>query len=326
MRRLLWGMLFGLLAGVPAWAQAPPVLINGVAATVLTPVKVAADGAIQIDCESGCGGSALADDADFTDGTTSGQPVGGVAESAAPTTVTEGDFGWFAMTLNRAIKSSPYSPAGDSLANDTLDALKVTNSTAATATAYLTARLSNGTDFLTPATDATLGTTTYTEATSTGPIVAGVRNDTPDSLANTTNEAAPLGLNQNGALWTSTIDPCSYLAKSYYIVNTSSAATFEIANASGSNHWYVCSVNIVVGAAQGVAIAHDDTDGCGSITAGMNGGTTAATGWQFAANGGIALGNGDASVLKSATGGHYFCMLTSTTAQTSGVISYVSAP
>jgi hypothetical protein len=79
---------------------------------------------VSIVAGAGSGGTALADDADFTDGTTSGTPVGGVAESASPTAVTEGDFGWAAITLNRAFKTAPYTPAGQSMADDTADAIK----------------------------------------------------------------------------------------------------------------------------------------------------------------------------------------------------------
>lgn len=130
----------------------------------------------------------------------------------------------------------------------------------------------------------------------------------------------------NGKLYTRQLDPCSGVAKRSCVVNTTSAASFEIANAVASEFWYICSVNVVVGAAQGLLIASDDTDGCGSITAGLNGGTTAATGFQFGANGGEAAIGGNAAVMKSATANHYLCLVTSTTAQTSGTIAYVSAP
>lgn len=69
---------------------------------------------LPVDCVSGCDATSatLADDADFTDGTTEGMPIGGVAESASPTTVTEGDFGWAAITLNRALKTSLFNASG----------------------------------------------------------------------------------------------------------------------------------------------------------------------------------------------------------------------
>ena len=55
------------------------------------------------------------DDADFTDGTSKSLLIGAVAESSSPTTVTEGDEGAVAMTLNRALKTSEYSPANVSI-------------------------------------------------------------------------------------------------------------------------------------------------------------------------------------------------------------------
>lgn len=67
------------------------------------------------------------EDADFVDGTTVGTLVQGVAEVSSPTAVTEGDVGAFAMTLNRALKSSLYTPLGQSAMDDTADAVKVLN-------------------------------------------------------------------------------------------------------------------------------------------------------------------------------------------------------
>ncbi len=81
------------------------------------PVTVDSAGGLRVSVVAGggTGGTSLADDADFTDGTTAGTPVGGVAESAAPTTVTEGDFGWFAMTLNRALKVAIFDTSGNAV-------------------------------------------------------------------------------------------------------------------------------------------------------------------------------------------------------------------
>jgi hypothetical protein len=54
-------------------------------------------------------------------------------------------------------------------------------------------------------TEYTLGTSTYTEATSKGSILAAVRNDTLATLANTDNELAPLQIDANGALYVAQI-------------------------------------------------------------------------------------------------------------------------
>jgi hypothetical protein len=75
-----------------------------------------------------------------------------------------------------------------------------------------------------------------------------------------------------------------------------------------------------------VVIAEDDTDGCGSISAGVTGGTTAGEGYNFAANGGRTIGNGNGSIAKTTTANRYLCILTSAATQLSGVISFVSAP
>lgn len=48
---------------------------------------------------------------------------------------------------------------------------------------------------------ATLGTTTYSEATTKGNVLGVVRNDTLAALANTDNEIAPLQVNASGALY-----------------------------------------------------------------------------------------------------------------------------
>ena len=156
--------------------------------------------------------------------------------------------------------------------------------------------------------------------------VGTVRRDAPASSAGTTGDNATMNTSALGAVYVATVDPCSYKAKSYYVVNLAATGTVEVANAVANEFWYICSVNLVAQGANAFLIASDDTDGCGSLTAGLNGGTAAATGWGFAANGGIALGNGNATVMKSATANHYLCIAPSTTAQISGTIAYVSAP
>ncbi len=121
-------------------------------------------------------------------------------------------------------------------------------------------------------------------------------------------------------------DPCDGGVKLTHVINTSTATTVEIANAVSAQFFYICSINISVAGAQTVALVEDDTDGVGSPTAGLNGGTSAATGWSFAANGGIALGSGNGTVMKTGTANRYFGIITGSAVQTSGTIIYVSAP
>lgn len=122
---------------------------------------------VNIKAGAGSGGTALADRATFTSGTTNFTPSGGFYEST-PTQVTSGQSAAFGMTIGRALKVA-LSNADGSLAS------------------Y--------------ATDSVFGTTTYTEATTTGPVVGGVRSDALSTKANTTNEATPLQMNSVGALY-----------------------------------------------------------------------------------------------------------------------------
>lgn len=69
----------------------------------LRPVSAAKPLPVEIVAGAGSGGTASADDADFTAGTTSGTPAMGVYESS-PTSVTDGDMGVVGMTADRRQK------------------------------------------------------------------------------------------------------------------------------------------------------------------------------------------------------------------------------
>lgn len=131
-----------------------------------------------------------------------------------------------------------------------------------------------------------------------------------------------------GLLWTRSLDPCSGVAKTTIPISIATATTTELTSAlaGASTNYYVCSINLVAAAAQTLALADDDTDNCASVTAGMAGGTTAAAGWSFGANGGIVLGNGSSTVLKTNGTNRVICAVTGQAAQISGTIVVVAAP
>lgn len=101
------------VAAEDAAASGNPVLVGGrydsVARTLETgdvgAVALNASGQVLVEIAAGAGsgGTAAADDADFTAGTTSGTPAMGVYEST-PTSVTDGDLGTVGITVNRALK------------------------------------------------------------------------------------------------------------------------------------------------------------------------------------------------------------------------------
>lgn len=158
--------------------------------------------------------------------------------------------------------------------------------------------------------------------------VGTVRRDTAASSAGTTGDNATVNTDALGLLWTRQLDPCSGIAKTHIAINISTATTTELTGAlsGASTYYYVCSLDIVTAGANNVALVDDDTDGCGSPTAGLAGGTTAASGWNLAANGGIVKGNGTGTVYKAVTANSVLCLVTSAATQLSGSIQVVAAP
>ena len=109
------------------------------------------------------------------------------------------------------------------------------------------------------------------------------------------------------------------------IANTTSTpvsitAGTQIITGASSKQTYICSINLVAGSADNVALVEGTGSPCGTSAVGMAGGSTAATGWNFAANGGLTLGNGLGIVARTATTADNVCLLVSSGAQVSGTI------
>lgn len=105
-------------------------------------------------------------------------------------------------------------------------------------------------------------------------------------------------------------------------VNISTATTTLLVTGTSGRHVRVCSLNLVAGAAQNVTLISGTGSTCGTGTAAIIGSTTASSGWNFAANGGIALGNGIGTVLRTVATGDSICAVTSAAAQLSGSLAY----
>lgn len=86
----------------------------------------------------------------------------------------------------------------------------------------------------------------------------------------------------------------------------------------------ICALNLVSATAQNIALVEGTGSTCGTSTAGMAGGATAATGWNLAANGGLTYGNGLGTVYKTATNADDVCLLLSSSGQTSGSVTWTS--
>ena len=94
----------------------------------------------------------------------------------------------------------------------------------------------------------------------------------------------------------------------------------QIISGAVGKQTYLCGINLIAGAADNVALVEGTGTVCGTGTAGIACGTTAATGWNFAANGGLTSGNGVGIVARTATAADNVCLLVSTGAQVSGSI------
>lgn len=119
-------------------------------------------------------------------------------------------------------------------------------------------------------------------------------------------------------------DPCLTSAKSYTSINLAAATAIVIATGTTGKLVYVCDFDVSNGGAANLGIIEGTGGTCsGGTTAGVVGGTTAATGLQFAANSGLAKGNGAAAVWATHNTGNNICLVPSTTAQISGHMSFV---
>jgi hypothetical protein len=116
-------------------------------------------------------------------------------------------------------------------------------------------------------------------------------------------------------------DPCAQIAGSSALINLT--ASGQVITGTASKQTYICSIDVVTATAQNIALVEGTGTTCATSIAGMAGGTTAATGWNFAANSGLVKGVGSNWVYKTATLADNVCLLLSSTGQTSGEIRYV---
>lgn len=123
-------------------------------------------------------------------------------------------------------------------------------------------------------------------------------------------------------------DPCRSQANTKSYASVNQTATTQILGLAGAaKKYYVCSIHLVTATAQNVAVIDSTTAGnaCATSPSGSDGfgGSTAATGWNFAANGGIAYGEGGFTVGVSHNANAALCIAQSGAGQLSGGFSYV---
>lgn len=91
------------------------------------------------------------------------------------------------------------------------------------------------------------------------------------------------------------LDPCQVVAKTN-LTGTQTTST-KIISGTSAKKTYICSFVVIAGAAEIMNITAGTGATCGTGTSVVLGSSTAANGLSFAANGGLTLGNGAATVI-----------------------------
>lgn len=133
-------------------------------------------------------------------------------------------------------------------------------------------------------------------------------------------------LGTNGETITPVTDPCTGLAKLKIPIDISTATTTVIQAASASNKLYICSIFLYADANEAIRFVEDATAACASPDAPIIGGMATGHGVNLIANQGFAPGSGAGTIAGTASTNVNTCIVTTNTAQLSGVITGVLAP
>jgi hypothetical protein len=158
---------------------------------------------------------------------------------------------------------------------------------------------------------------------------AGTGLGAPSNFGTSPGAVAVPGVNASQFQGTAAVvaEPCQTNTKLFAPINlsgTSGLYTTPVLAGTAAKKTYVCQFIANNNAAVNVAFFEATNGGsCGSGQAALWGGTTAATGFQFAANGGVSLGNGGYAIMATATNQDDICAITSANTQITGTIVYV---
>lgn len=121
------------------------------------------------------------------------------------------------------------------------------------------------------------------------------------------------------------VDPCQGNAKSYGVIDIATTTATELIAGTSAKKTYICSIQLVSATAQNIGIwsGTTTTTACDTGKGKMFGGSTAATGWNLAANSGLTFGNGAAAIAVSGATNDKVCITSSGSGQISGNFTYV---
>jgi hypothetical protein len=277
-------------------------------------------------CDSGCSSStAPADGATFTEGTTSFSPFGGYFRTS-PTSLTTDHMGAVGMTATRHlfVNLPDALPAGTNVIGhviaDSGSTTVVTGTVAATQSGTWTVQPGNTANTTAWKVDGSAVTQPVSGTVTTSPPANASTNIAQVSGA-VTSATNPLYIRETDATNAVVLDPCRTQANIFKPISQTASA--QLVTGTSAKKIYICSINLVTAGANNVAMVEGTGTVCATGIAGMAGGSTDATGWNFAANGGLTQGNGMGSVMAEATNADNLCLLQSAAVQLSGVIGYV---
>lgn len=167
---------------------------------------------------------------------------------------------------------------------------------------------------------------TMTSTTITGTVAATQSGTWTVQPGNTANTTAWL-VRPNDGTRSAIIDPCEANLQTYTPISITTATTTRIVAPSASNKTYICSLFLTSAAADNIGIVEGTGGTCGTGTAGVVGGTTAANGPNFAANSGMLLqAGGKVAAAQTAGTNVDLCLITSAATPLAGGIKFVQAP
>lgn len=117
-------------------------------------------------------------------------------------------------------------------------------------------------------------------------------------------------------------DPCMFQAKTKVPFSTTSGST-QLVALSGSTKIYVCAVHFISTSADSISFTEGTGTACATGATAVSGSTTAASGMDFPALGGMTEGGGVGTVMNTSVAGDELCLLQSGTTKIAGNLEVV---
>ncbi len=237
------------------------------------------------------------------------------AYNTSPPTCVAGSGCWLQTDVNGVLKVVGTGGAGGSVTQGTIPWVVSGQGTAGTAaTGVVTVQ---GIAAMTPL------LATATLAAETTKVIGTVNQGTSPWVVSGTVTATPTG---TYTVATAAADPCQSIVAAYTPISMTSATTLRIVAPTSAKRTYVCYLFMLSAIANNVAIVEGTGGTCGSSTAGIVGGTTAANGINLAANSGAVFQAGGNVAIATAGTNVDLCLITSAAGPLAGHIKWVQAP